>query len=229
MNISWHRRKHISHSEYMAGFCESSKPDRVSAESKIAKAYEQAAKTREFEIGLYWKRAGYFWAFIASIYTAFFSVQKEFYYNKHAGFTHGALPLLVLSALGFFFCLAWLLSSYASKHWQENWENHIDLLEDFVTGPLYKIYSADTSFSVSKINIAAGYITSVCAASLFVFETVEFCRNLQSIPQILAFVVMLTLAVCGCAAFYVYAKGNTSDSGKIEFDRKVYEGAENEA
>ena len=226
MTIPWHRRKHISHSEYMAGFCESSKPDRVSAESKIAKAYERAAKTREFEIGLYWKRAGYFWAFIASIYTAFFSVQKEFYYNKQAGFTHGAVPLLVLSALGFFFCLAWLLSSYASKHWQENWEKHIDLLEDFVTGPLFKIYSAGASFSVSKINIAAGYVISVCAAGLFVFEAVEFCKKLQSI---LAFVVMLTLAVCGCAAFYVCAKGNTSDSGKIEFDRKVYEGAENEA
>ena len=112
MTIPWHRRKRISHSEYMADFRESSKPDSVSTESKIAKAYERAAKTREFEIGLYWKRAGYFWAFIASIYTAFFSVQKEFYYNKHAGFTHGALPLLVLSALGFFFCLAWLLSSY---------------------------------------------------------------------------------------------------------------------
>ena len=229
MNISWHRRKHISRNEYMTGFCESSKPESVSAESKIAKAYEQAAKTREFEIGLYWKRAGYFWAFIASIYTAFFSVQKEFYYNKHAGFTHGALPLLVLSALGFFFCLAWLLSSYASKHWQKNWENHIDLLEDFVTGPLYKIYSAGASFSVSKINIAAGCVTSVCAACLFVFETIEFCKKLHSIPRILAIVAMLTLAVCGCAAFYVCAKGNTSDSDEIEFDRKVYEGAENEA
>ena len=53
MTIHWHRRKRISHSKYMAGFCESSKPDRVSAESKIAKAYERAAKTREFEIGLY--------------------------------------------------------------------------------------------------------------------------------------------------------------------------------
>ena len=226
MTIPWHRRKRISYGEYMAGFCESSKPDSVSTESKIAKSYERAAKTREFEIGLYWKRAGYFWAFIASIYTAFFSVQKEFYYDKCMGFTHGAVPLLVLSALGFFFCLAWLLSSLASKHWQENWEKHIDLLEDFVTGPLFKIYSAGASFSVSKINIAAGYVISVCAAALFVFETIEFCKKLHSIPCVLAFVAMLTLAVCGCAAFYVCAKGNTSDSGKIEFDRKAYEGAE---
>ena len=45
MTIHWHRRKRISHSEYMAGFCESSKPDSVSAESKIAKAYERAASS----------------------------------------------------------------------------------------------------------------------------------------------------------------------------------------
>ncbi|MDE5898942.1 MAG: hypothetical protein K2H09_06740 [Treponemataceae bacterium] len=224
MTIHWHRHKHISQREYMDGFSESSEPGRASAESKIAKAYEQAAEIRRFEIELYWKRAGYFWAFIASIYTAFFSVQKEFYYDKCTGFTHGAVPLLVLSALGFFFCLAWLLSSKASKHWQENWENHIDLLEDYVTGPLYKIYSAGASYSVSKINIAAGYVISVCSAGLFVFEVAEFCRNLKSLPHILAFIAMIVFAVCGCAAFFVSAKGNAGDSSEIEFDRKIYEG-----
>ncbi|MDE5776160.1 MAG: hypothetical protein K2H67_04695 [Treponemataceae bacterium] len=190
------------------------------------KAYEQAAEIRKFEIELYWKRAGYFWAFIVSIYTAFFSVQKEFYYRKFVGFTHGAIPLFALSALGFFFCLAWLLSSKASKFWQENWESHIDLLEDYVTGPLYKIYRASASFSVSKINIAAGYVISVCSAGLFVFEAVEFCRNLKSFPSILAFATIIMLTICGCAVFLVYAKGNASDSGEIDFDRKVYDGDE---
>lgn len=226
MTIHWHRHRHISRHEYIDCFADSSKPENGSAESKIAKAYEQAAEIRRFEIELYWKRAGYFWAFIASIYAAFFSVQKEFYYDTCAGFTHGAVPLLVLSALGFFFCLAWVLSSYASKHWQENWEKHIDLLEDYVTGPLYKIYSAGTSYSVSKINIAAGYVISVCSAGLFVFEAAEFCRNLKSLPSIFAFVTMTVLAVCGCAAFFVYSKGNADDSGEIEFDQKIYEGDE---
>lgn len=226
MGIHWSRNKNISRHEYMDCFSERSQPSSVCTENKIEKAYEQAAKTREFEIGLYWKRAGYFWAFIASIYMAFFSVQKEFYYDKSIGFSHGAIPLLVLSALGFFFCLAWLLSSYASKHWQENWENHIDLLEDYVTGPLYKIYNADASFSVSKVNIAAGYVISVCSAGLFVFESVEFCKKLSSIHRFLFFVAIIVLAVCGCAAFFVSVKGNTNDSGEIEFDRKVYDGDE---
>lgn len=226
MGIHWHRSKNISRHEYMNGFLPCSEPKQANHASKIEKAYEQAAKIREFEIGLYWKRAGYFWAFIVSIYTAFFSVQKEFYHDKYTGFTHGAIPLVVLSALGFFFCLAWLLSSKASKFWQENWESHIDLLEDSVTGPLYKTYRASASFSVSKINIAAGYVISICSAGLFVFETVHFCKNLKSLPSILAFVSIMALTICGCAAFLVSAKGNAHDSGEIEFDRKVYEGNE---
>ena len=77
----------------------------------------------------------------------------------------------------------------------------------------------------NRKSIRAGGVISTCAAGLFVFEAVDFCRNLQSIPRILAFVVILTLTVCGCAAFYVCAKGNTSDSDEIEFDCKAYEGA----
>lgn len=66
---------------------------------------------------------------------------------------------------------------------------------------------------------------STCAVGLFVLEAVEFCKKLQSIPRILAFVVILTLTVCGCATFFVCVEGNSADSDKIEFERKAYEGA----
>lgn len=220
MGISWNREKNISKEEYDGLFKGSSSADG----EKIKKAYEQAARTREFEIGLYWKRAGYFWAFIVSIYTAFFSVQKEFYFTKDKGLEHGALALLVLSALGFFFCVAWLLSNYASKHWQDNWENHMDLLEDGVTGPLYKIYSAGKSFSVSKINIAAGWVVSICSGGLFLFETVEFCKRLRSMPRSHTFIALVVLAACGFALFCLSTRGNADDLGEIKFDRKVYDG-----
>lgn len=114
------------------------------------------------------------------------------------------------------------MSSYASKFWQENWENHIDLLEDYVTGPLHKIYSAGESFSVSKINIAAGYIVSFFSAGLFIFEIVEFCRNLK-LNSFLIFLVMIVLFACGVAGFIFQVKGNVSDSGEICFDKKIYE------
>jgi hypothetical protein len=72
--------------------------------------------------------------------------------------------LLLVCCLGFVFSVAWYFANRGSKFWQENWENHVDLLEDPVIGPLYKTVLHDEGmhplrlfgafrFSVSKINI----------------------------------------------------------------------------
>ncbi|MGE1110102.1 hypothetical protein ACQJ2X_30505, partial [Bacillus wiedmannii] len=45
---------------------------------------------------------------------------------------------IIIASIGFVFTFAWFLSSRGSKYWQENWENHLDLLENKITGPLYK-------------------------------------------------------------------------------------------
>lgn len=218
MSIKWHRKYNLTNDEYFKMFEENNE---VSKNIKIENAYKISAENRKLEIELLWKRAGYFWAFIVSVYTAFFNVQKEFYYDECAGFEHGSIPLLLLSALGFFFCLAWLLSSYASKFWQENWENHIDLLEDYVTGPLHKIYAAGKSYSVSKINISAGYVVSFCSAGLFVFELVEFCKKL-SFCKLLIFLLLFLLAACGILGFVFHMKGNATDEDEIYFDERIY-------
>lgn len=224
MSIKWQRKSNISKEDYILNFQQNISPKQAAETDKITKAYEKAADICKFEIENFWKRAAYFWAFITSIYVAFFNVQKEFYYDKDFGFEHGAFPLLVLAALGFFFSLAWLCSTYASKFWQENWENHIDLLEDYVTGPLYKTYEAGKSFSVSKINIAASWVVSVCSGGFFVFEAVEFCRRLEVLPRIFAFVFILLVSVFGIFTFVMQIKGNAENNGKFSFDEKTYDG-----
>jgi hypothetical protein len=71
--------------------------------------------------------------------------------------------LLTISCLGFVFSVARYFVNRASKFWQENRENHADLLEDAVIGPLYKtvVHNANLRFwqicgtypfSVPKIN-----------------------------------------------------------------------------
>lgn len=131
------------------------------SESKILKAaFDQVSDIRKFEIELYWKRATYFWALIAVAFAGYFSIlasdnmENEFFLS------------LIVACIGLVFTFAWFLSSRGSKYWQENWENHLDLLEDKVTGPLYKtllerpghLNSAEKyitgplSLSVSKIN-----------------------------------------------------------------------------
>ena len=99
--------------------------------SRLEKALAQAHDLRKFEIDLYWKRAAYFWAFIAASFVGFAACL-----NASTPHLMGAL---VMCALGYTFTYAWSLANRGSKFWQENWENHVNLLEDAVTGPIHKL------------------------------------------------------------------------------------------
>lgn len=220
MNIKWYRKNNISKDEYDSFFQET-KPflqeEKNCKKSKLEKAYNSALKTRELEINLYWERTKYFWAFITTIYIAYFNVLVQIYDKEH-----GSIVLAILSFLGFFFSSLWLFTSKASKHWQENWENHIDLLEDKITGPLFKIYKLNSSFSVSKINIVVGWVVSTFAFGLYVFDLAEFCKTLVFISPIFMFICLILLTILGFVVTYFIVKGNAENSGKIEFDLKIY-------
>lgn len=139
-----------------------SKRNSLDSRSVRAVALEHALGTRKFEIELYWKRASYFWTFIGASLAGFIAIQASNSPSKEH------LSVL-LSCLGLVFSFSWLLANRGSKHWQENWENHVDMLEDPVTGPLYKVvltrrppegtrewidhaFTGPSAFSVSKIN-----------------------------------------------------------------------------
>lgn len=115
--------------------------------SRLDAALERAWKNRDFEIDKYWSRATYFWAFIASAFVGYISTissDKIIPNFKEAPF--------LLACIGLLFSVAWVFVNEGSKKWQENWEKHIDMLEDDVTGPLYKTTTTRVGYSVSKIN-----------------------------------------------------------------------------
>jgi hypothetical protein len=136
---------------------------------KEKEALEHALDIRKFEIELYWKRATYFWTFIGATLAGFVAVQS------FEGAPRQDMSV-VLSCLGLVFSFSWVLVNRGSKFWQENWEKHVDMLEDTITGPLYKIVlsrnsatknddrfshilSGASEVSVSKINqIVSVYI-----------------------------------------------------------------------
>lgn len=235
MSIPWRREKIFSKNDYYGCFKNNAKKQNASVsvdengtdkqnshdcneiKSKIEKAYKEASEVRKFEIELYWERTKYFWAFITTIYVAYYNVFLNIYKQ-----TNGKLPLLVLAALGFIFSVAWVLSNKGSKHWQENWENHIDLLEDAITGPLHKIYKSN-SFSVSKINQYLSYIVSVCSLGLLIFEIVEFCKKLNHLHKLFFYIVLVLFFLIGFVAFLLNTKGNSKKNGTINFDRKIYD------
>ncbi|WP_333660975.1 hypothetical protein [Chishuiella changwenlii] len=132
----------------------------------IKEAYKNALDTRKFEIELYWKRATYFWAFIGVIFLALFTLVNKSYENNsfNKGFQElfNTILILSVSVLGYIFSLGWYFVNRGSKVWQKNWEVHIDLLENYINGPLFKtvvkpgldFWSINSyyPFSVSKVN-----------------------------------------------------------------------------
>jgi hypothetical protein len=142
---------------------------------KRKEAHRLALEIRKFEIDLYWRRATYFWTLIGASLVAYAGAQalKDPAVSRDLS--------VFVSCFGLVVSFAWYCANRGSKQWQENWENHVDLLEDELTGPLYKAtWSRPTPksfvgllvltltgpgpFSVSKIN----QLVSVYATLLWV-------------------------------------------------------------
>jgi len=151
---------------------------------KEEKALVQALDIRKFEIDLYWKRATYFWTFIGATFAGFIAVEASSASNKQD-------LAVILANLGFVFSFAWFCANKGSKFWQENWEKHVDVLEDDVMGPLYKvalsrnintsIYDKAVDFatgpskiSVSKINQLISLYVSMLWICLYFYSLPEF-------------------------------------------------------
>ncbi|GAA4059869.1 hypothetical protein GCM10022389_00080 [Flavobacterium cheonanense] len=115
-------------------------------QDKKEKVFDLAWKSKEFEIELYWKRAGYFWAFQALIFAGFFSVTSSNDFDEKKYYLH------YIICFGFITALAWWFINKGSKTWQRHWEKVVDVLEDYVIGKLYKTNTSEKTYSVSKIN-----------------------------------------------------------------------------
>jgi len=124
-------------------------------DSKVKDAYEKAWASKNFEIENYWKRANYFWAFQVASFAGYFAVFNSGFYSKNTEI------LYCMVCIGLITSVAWNLINKGSKSWQRNWENHVDMLEDKVTGPLYKTVSVKNTYSVSKINEIVSRFISV--------------------------------------------------------------------
>lgn len=139
--------------------------------NKRKEALEQALDIRKFEIGLYWERAKYFWGFSAAIFAGYF-----LYLTKVQ--SHSDNIQFAIACIGLMFTYSWLLVNKGSKFWQNNWERHVDLLENEFQGPLYKTvllrsevfqkttffsrFTREYPFSVSKINqLLSAYLSGV--------------------------------------------------------------------
>lgn len=169
----------------------------------LEKALEYALDIRKFEIGLYWKRATYFWAFIAAIFVVYWVIISSDNPNIRP------LYVLVVTIIGYIFSYSWYLVNRGSKYWQKNWEMHVDFLEDKIIGSLYKTVTNPHNYkwykpldgypsSVSKINqMLSLVITFVWGILIFYSLTLMFvnCELIPLAGTTIAIVLIISLVI----------------------------------
>lgn len=183
---------------------------------KEAKALEQALDIRKFEIELYWKRATYFWTFIGVSLTAYFAINAIDLDNKIA---NRELYSLLIASLGMVFSVAWFLVNKGSKYWQENWEKHVDVLEDKVTGPLYKtvlsrndelkidekivdFLTGPSPLSVSKINQLISFYIAILWIGIWLFSIPSY-EQWQGLKNGWLYILIIVSSIAVIFSFWV--------------------------
>jgi hypothetical protein len=174
---------------------------------------------RKFEIELYWKRATYFWTFIAAAFAGYgFSLT----YLKNVDNVTLLKFRFIICCLGFIFSFGWLMANKGSKFWHVNWENHLNMLENRTIGPIHKTNIHKSTYSnlwnptkayacsVSKINHILSFFVAVVWLALisdFFFE--KFIYITFSIINIDLFYTMVgTITI----AFFTYLLFGTKSS-----------------
>jgi len=199
--------------------------DSLEPNSKLTKAYERAWDARKFEIDNYWKRTTYFWAFQVTSFTAYLAVINSNSYTTVPSKNPEILYCII--AIGFITAMSWSLINIGSKFWQRHWEKYIDILEDEITGPLYKTIYAHKSkrtFSVSKLNemISRFFVVIWLILGLKYFQSHLTLRG--TCDEIAWFEIIVTLAVISFtfAMFFGYGRGNFGASNFEYHSRKVF-------
>jgi hypothetical protein len=189
------------------------------SKKKIEKAYNRAWEAKNFEIENYWKRANYFWAFQVASFAGYFSVlsSEKLEENPQISF--------VVICIGLVTAFAWSFTNRGSKTWQRHWEIHVDMLEEKITGPLYKTVTSNKTFSVSKINdiVSRFFImTWFILGTKYFIELITF--NPKYIAQIDYVVILSTIGTIYfvCAMYFGHGRG-LFGKRKVKFYKRHFD------
>lgn len=192
-------------------------------------ALSRAHEIRKFEIELYWKRAAHFWLLQAAVFTAIGLTWR---------FANSELSPLIpvaLAALGSVTAFAGYLSAKGSKFWQENWEHHIDMLEDEFEGRLHKTaYVSDgISWSVSGVNDRLAFCfflfwLAILGSAVFAVDATWFAfLPICTLGNGFQTTAILFAALLACATLFMRKTKFTGARG-VSFSDKVptFEGSD---
>ncbi|WP_347141290.1 MULTISPECIES: RipA family octameric membrane protein [Bacteroidales] len=166
------RKRGLTSEEYIDKLNES-KPDK----NEWKELLKIAMETRKFEIELYWKRANYFWLFVAAFFVAYYqTIPSE---NKQT-----EVENILFIVGGYFFSIGWYLANRGSKYWQENWEKHIAVLSRHLKTPIFELLKSNENkiwelsksypYSVSRINQGLNIVVIFIWLVLFIYRIYSF-------------------------------------------------------
>lgn len=204
--------KQISEEEYIEIFIKGRKKE------DIETTYKKAWEAKNFEIEHYWKRANYFWAFQVASFAGYFT------FISSKGYENNPQVLYFISCIGFFTCLAWIFINLGSKTWQRHWEIHVDMLENDITGPLYKIVTSPKTYSVSKINeIVSRFIATIwfVLGIKYFQENITFKYTSWQNVDIQVWICSISLLYFISAMTFGYGRGRFGER-KVKFYKRKF-------
>lgn len=195
-------------------------------------ALDRAHEIRKFEIDLLWKRAGYVATFQAFLFAA---LGVSFSADNAESEPFIYVLRLIICVVGAFSSLFWFSINKGSRFWSQNWERHIDFLEDEFEGKLYKtVLSGDKykSYSVSRVNISISVLFLSTWLVLTVISSFDVIKWLYCVVSQLGnakastiaeaaigFVGILALVtVCVCCCFDLRTRFSSVVKGDGEVD-----------
>ena len=187
---------------------------------QIYDALERAHDIRKFEIDLYWRRSNQMYFIVAGLLTAFGVLLSENYF----------LGATAIACLGTIISFAWVHVNKGSKFWQENWEAHIDILEDSVEGNLYKVVNMEkkeNAYSVGRINRAVSWIITY-SWGITTLGMIVFGFNYKPKDGVqkwlydidIAYVILMLILIFGISCLYYIFRFHESEL-KYKVDKDV--------
>lgn len=189
-------------------------PDRYRQMAKSA--LDRAHEIRKFEIDLLWKRAAY----IATFQAFLFAALGVSFSADNAAEPVIYILRLIICVIGAFSSLFWLAINKGSKFWSQNWEKHIDFLEDEFEGKLYKtVLTGDEnrSYSVSRVNISISvmfFATWFILSTVILIDVVKWLNCFASRPYWIFAPVGILVLVCFLYCCGLHTRFKSVDAGK---------------
>lgn len=181
----------------------------VTDRDELKKVCELAHDIRQFEIELYWKRATYFWAFQLVAFAALGLLFKD-------GEVKNPQLLTIPASIGVITAFAGILTARGSKFWQENWEAHVDLLEEATQERLTQVVLCRRSpqYSVSRVNESLLHLLTIGWTVVLFFSAIPQATGIfRIIPQPYQGAAIFLAVVVACV--WMWRSNQTHFKGRM--------------